>query len=212
MNSLMSPERSPRLFRAEEGDLPLRNGYFSELIQSIFLRDLDTECKPVMFTSPSPGAGVSFTCSCIVTDLAAIGHKVLLADAQTLVRLARRPAEESLLKAERIDMTRLWVLGQRQMGTRVMDERFTPSSVSSVLAALCDEFTHIVIDAPALSASDDAITLAAAVYGTVFVAHRDRTARKEMVQARQQFVSLGGRVLGTIFNARSTDAVGGPDA
>jgi Mrp family chromosome partitioning ATPase len=212
LNSLMSPERSPRLVCAEEGDLPLRNGYFSELIQSIFLRDLDTECRPVMFTSPSPGAGVSFTCSYIVTDLAGIGHKVLLADAQTLVRLARRPAEESLMKAERIDITRLWVLGQRQMGTRVMDERFTPSSVSSVLAALRDEFTHIVIDAPALSASDDAITLAAAVHGTIFVAHRDRTARKEIVHARQQFISLGGRVLGTIFNARSTDAVGGPEA
>ncbi len=212
MNFLLSPERSPRLFRAEEGDLTLRNAYFSQLIQSIFLRDVDAECKPVMFTSPTSGAGVTFTCSYIVTDLASLGHKVLLADAQTIVRLTRRPAEESLMKAERIDMSRLWVLGQRQMGTRVMDERFAPSSVSSVLAALCDEFTHIVIDAPALSASDDAITLAAAVHGTIFVAHRDRTGKKEIVQARQQFVSLGGRVLGTIFNARSTNAIGGPDA
>lgn len=147
---------------------------------------------------------MSFTSSYVATELETLGGRVLLADAQALVNLARRPAQDFVKLAERVDLSRLWVLGMKQVSTRSSEDRSSVSSVISVLAALRHEFTYIVIDAPALSASADAITLATAVYGTVFVAQAGRTAMNEVVRARQKFVSLGGRVLGSVYNAKST--------
>ena len=53
-----------------------------------------------------------------------------------------------------------------------------------------------------MSVSDDALELAAAVHGTVLIAQAGATAKQEIVKAHQNFVSLGGRVLGSIYNAR----------
>jgi Mrp family chromosome partitioning ATPase len=207
--SLFSADRSPRLWQAEESLPPLPYTYFSELLQSIFLHDHDSECKPVMFTSPTSGAGVSFICSYIGTDLVRLGYKVLLAEAQTLVRLSRMPLDEVVTKAERIDMSRLWVLGHKQIEKDVINERVAGSSVSSVVNSLREGFTHVIVDAPALSASDEALTLATAVHGIILVAQQKGTGKKEIVRAHQRFASLGGRVLGTIYNARSTDTLEG---
>ena len=210
--SVYSPERAPRLLHAEEGHLPFRRSYFSELIQGLFLRDIDPECRPMMFTSPNPGAGVSFTCSYIATELASLGCKVLLLDAQAVSRLARRPAEEAVKQAERVELSRLWVLGARQLTVRPVDERVPSSSIGGVLTALREEFAHILIDAPALSVSEDAMNLAAAVYGTVLIAQNGATAKEEIVHARNKFVSLGGRVLGAIYNGRPNSSSGSAQA
>jgi Mrp family chromosome partitioning ATPase len=207
--SLFSADRAPRLWQAEECLSPLPYTYFSELLQSIFLHDLDSECKPVMLTSPTSGAGVSFICSYIGTDLVRLGYKVLLAEAQTLLRLTHTPPDEVIAKAERIDMSRLWVLGHKQIEKQVINERAARSSISSVVNSLREGFTHIIVDAPALSASDDALTLATAVHGIILVAQQKGTAKNEIVRTHQRFASLGGRVLGTIYNARSTDTIGG---
>ena len=165
-----------------------------------------------MFTSPDSGAGVSFVSSYVATELAGLGGRVLLAEAQTLIGLARRPAHEVLKGPERVDLSRLWVLGPKQASLRLAEERTPVSSVASVLAALGGEFTQIVIDAPARSASDDAIALATAVHGTVFVAQAGRTAKSDIERARAMFNSLGGRVLGSIYNARSPESDRGVEA
>lgn len=205
--SVFSADRAPRLLYTEEAPAPVRRSYFSDLIQTVFFRDIDPECRPTMFTSTTSGAGVSFVCSSVATELAALGGKVLLADAQTLVRLARRPEKDAVNGPERIDLSRLWVLGPRQIDLRAAPDG-VPSSLTTVLTALRDEFTHIIVDAPALSSSEDAIILAAVVYGTIFVAQSGSTGTQEIAQARQKFISLGGRVLGSVYNGRSVDAAG----
>ncbi len=203
--SVFPSERSPRLLHTEETLAPLRRTYFSDLIETLFHQDLDPECRPILFTSTTTGAGVSFACSSIATELASLGGKVLLADAQTLVRLARRPGRDAVTQSRHIDSSRLWVLGPGQMEA---GDQGDPSSVASVLTALREEFMHIIVDAPALSISGDAITLAAAVFGTVLVAQSGSTATQEVVRARQKFISLGGRVLGSIYNGRSAEFAG----
>ena len=89
--SVLNAERSPRLLHTEEaGSSVRRYSYFSELIETVFSREFDPRCKPILFTSPNSGAGVSFVCSFIATELASQGGKVLLADVQALLGLARR--------------------------------------------------------------------------------------------------------------------------
>jgi tyrosine-protein kinase Etk/Wzc len=185
--------------------LPPRRSYFSELIESVFLHDHDLYCRPIMFTSPDPETGVSFICSYVATELASLGRKVLLLDARTLASLAHRPTQDAAKQVEQIDLSHVWVLGPRQLGARQPEDRVAVSSLSSVMAALREEFANILVDAPALSASDDAIRLATIVYGTIFVAQAGRTGKQEIVKASRQFASLGGRVLGSIYNAKSTE-------
>ncbi len=110
-----------------------------------------------------------------------------------------------MTQSRHIDSSRLWVLGPGHMEA---GDQGDPSSVASVLTALREEFMHIIVDAPALSISGDAITLAAAVFGTVLVAQSGSTATQEVVRARQKFISLGGRVLGSIYNGRSAEFAG----
>lgn len=159
-----------------------------------------------MFVSPHPGAGVSFISSYVATELAALGGRVLLADAQGLVALTRMPVQLAVKQVERIELSRLWVLGSRQIGLPLDDERDTTSSLASIMSALRDDFPYIVIDAPALSVSDDAIKLATIVHGTVLVAQAEHTLKQEVRAACDRFTSLGGRVLGSVYNARSTGA------
>ena len=66
---------------------------------------------------------------------------------------------------------------------------------------MSEQFTHVLLDAPALSVSDDALSLAAAVRGIVLVAKVGATTKRELLQAQQQFEALGGRVLGSVYNA-----------
>jgi tyrosine-protein kinase Etk/Wzc len=200
--SVFPAERSPRLVPPEETVLPLRRSYFSELIETVFLHDHDLHCRPIMFTSPDPETGVSFICSYVATELASLGRKVLLLDAQSLASLARRPTQDAVKHVEQIDLSHLWVLGPRQLSVRLPEDRGPASSLTSVMATLREEFTNILVDAPALSVSDDAIKLATIVYGTVFVAQAGRTEKQEIVKASREFVSLGGRVLGSIYNAK----------
>lgn len=207
--SVFPAERSTGLLPTKETSLPLRRNYFSELIEMLFLHDHDLPCRAIMFTSPDPGTGVSFICSYVAAELASLGGRILLTDAQTLMSLARRPPQDAVRQAERIDFSRLWVLGPQQVSLRLPGDRSQMSSLTPVLATLREEFTNIVVDAPALSASDDAIKLATVIYGTVLVAQAGRTGKQEIVKASQKFVSLGGRVLGSIYNARTAGLIEG---
>ena len=206
---VFNAERSPRLLHAEETVSPVRRqSYFSELIETVFPRDFDPRSKPVLFTSPTPGAGGSFICSYIAAELAGQGGRILLADVQALGSLARRSVEDAGSYPERVETSRLWVLGARQAMARPLEKGGGPAATAGVLAALREEFTHILLDAPALSVSDEAMSLASAVHGTVLIAQAGATAKSDIARARDQFVSLGGRVLGSIYNARPAGMAG----
>ena len=109
--SVLNADRTPRLLQPDDAVLLQPKGsYFSELIQNVFARDYDMECKPVLFTSPRPGAGVSLVCSYVATELAGQGGRVLLAEVQALRALARRPAHDRWRpEVPRLPLLRHWI-------------------------------------------------------------------------------------------------------
>ena len=201
VSAVFSTERAPRFATAGEPPAARRTS-FSDLIQTLFHSDPRSAAKGILFTSTATGAGVSFVCSCIATELASQGDRVLLADAQTLLRLARRPVEHIFPICQRIETSTLWVLGPRQYEDRAADPHVDESSATTVLSMLSQTFNHIVVDAPSLSSSDDAVLLATAVHGTVLVVPSGSSEPQEIAQICRQFSSLGARILGSVYNAR----------
>jgi polysaccharide biosynthesis transport protein len=201
VSAVFSTERAPRFTSSAESSAPRRT-HFSDLIQALFHGDHRSAGKGVLFTSTASGAGVSFICSSIATELANHGDRVLLADAQTILRLAHRPVESVFPICQRIETSTLWVLGPRQYEDRAADPNVEETSASSVLNMLAQTFNHIVIDAPSLASSDDAILLATAVQGTVLIVQSGSAEQQEITQVCRKFSSLGGRILGSVYNAR----------
>jgi succinoglycan biosynthesis transport protein ExoP len=204
VSAVFSTERAPRFTSPGEPFAPRRT-YFSDLIQTLFHGDPRSAGKGVMFTSTASGAGVSFICSSIATELANQGDRVLLADAETILRLARRPVESIFPICQRIETTTLWVLGPRQYEDRAADPNVDETSATTVLSMLSQTFNHIVIDAPSLASADDAILLGAAVQGTVLVVQSGSAEQQEIAQVCRKFSSLGARILGSVYNARPTN-------
>jgi Mrp family chromosome partitioning ATPase len=205
LSAAFTAERAQR-FPSQVDHTAPRRTYFSDLIQTLFNGDQRSAGKGILFTSTTSGAGVSFVCSSIATELANQGDRVLLADAQTILRLARRPVESIFPICQRIETSTLWVLGPKQYRDTTVDSHVEESSATAVLALLAQTFTHVVIDAPALSLSDDAMLLATAVHGTVLVVQSGGAGPQEVSRICRQFSSLGARVLGSVYNARSNNA------
>jgi succinoglycan biosynthesis transport protein ExoP len=204
VSAVFSTERAPRFTSPGEPVAP-RRSYFSDLIQTLFLSDPRSSARGILFTSTTAGAGVSFICSSIATELANQGDRVLLADAQTILRLARCPVESIFPICQRIETSTLWVLGPKQYEDRAPDPHVDVISASAVLSMLSQTFNHIVIDAPSLSTADDAILLATAVHGTVLVVPSGSSEPQEIARICREFSSLGARIFGSVYNARPTD-------
>jgi hypothetical protein len=181
VSAVFSTERAPRFTSPGEPVAPRRT-YFTDLIQTLFLSD-----------------------GSIATELANQGDRVLLADAQTILRLARCPVESIFPICQRIETSTLWVLGPKQYEDRAPDPHVDEISASAVLSMLSQTFNHIVIDAPSLSTADDAILLATAVHGTVLVVPSGSSEPQEIARICREFSSLGARIFGSVYNARPTD-------
>ena len=159
------------------------------------------ECRPTMITSVTADAGVSFLCTYIATELANLGHRVLLADARALIQMTRMSTSAAVALAEPVEPGRLWVLGSKQSGKPLVESTQTRVSVAALLGACRQTFTHVIIDAPSLETNEEAISLATSVYGTILAVQCD-TRKRAIIEARDHITSLGGRVLGSIFNGR----------
>lgn len=199
--STLPAERLPRLQTPVEAVEPVRRSYFYDLIRIAFPKQPDPLAGTSMFVAPHSGCGVSFLCSHIATELAQ-GNRVLLADASTLVALTHQDIDNTSQICERVEPGRVWVLGQQQLAKFKGDARVAHSSIAALLDDLKEEFSAIIIDAPALSDSDAALVLSTAVYGTILVAQAGHTSKRQIVDAHRRISTLGGRVLGSIYNSR----------
>jgi len=177
--------------------------FFAGLIRATFvIRDLSTAAT-VLFTAPYSGCGVSYVCSCIAAELAGEGGKVLLADAAVILKLADQNAERhrAVALCEQVAPGGAWVLGSHQARAEMSHPQMARQAPEVILDALAQEFTHIVIDAPAISVSDVALRLATCVDGSILVAEAGRTEKRQMQALHRKFISLGARVFGSVYNA-----------
>jgi Mrp family chromosome partitioning ATPase len=177
----------------------MKPSHLSSLIESIFGRSENPSRGTVVLTATEPKAGVSWMASAVAAELAAAGRKVLLADASVVAALADPEMAVSL--CDRVGSGRIFVLGAEQVARAKAKLSHAPGNGASVLRALEEEFPHIILDAPAFSQSDVALRLAPLVSGSILVVREGKTEQRGLVKACQMLTSLGGCVLGCIYNA-----------
>lgn len=180
---------------------PAQQSYFSGLIAQLFDRSRRSLRTAVMFTSPHRKAGVSFICTGIAAELASRGEKVLLVDAHALLAVRTFSPRSVTALCKKVGPHHLWVLSMEETVGWSIDPKGRSSTVGALLRELERDFPYLLIDAPALSVAPDANLLATSVYGTVIVARTNQTREEQLKRTCQTLTTLGGRVLGSVFNA-----------
>ena len=199
-SALLLSERHTRPSMAEGAIVPAGPSFFSNLVRSVFLGRAEKTGFTVLLTAPERGCGVSFASSCIVAELASHGGNILLADAQVFSSIAE--PELAFTSCRRVGPGSVWVLGHHQVPNVTVISPHALISPVAVLKALRPEFSHIVIDTPALSVSDLALVLATSVEGVVLVAKAGKTETRAVANSYERLVSLGAHVYGSVYNAR----------
>ena len=175
---------------------------FTGLIAATFDKSRKQLRTSIMVTSATGKAGVSFVCSGIAAELSVRDAKVLLVDAHALLTVASLAPRSVSALCRRVGSHPVWVLGKEELSELSGSHQQTGRlSVRAVLHELEQEFTYVVIDAPAMSMSTDASILSTSVFGTILLARRGRTGRAEVKDAYKTLTHFGGCVLGTVFNA-----------
>jgi Mrp family chromosome partitioning ATPase len=154
--------------------------------------------KSILITAAEPQAGVSWMATAVATELAASGRKVLLVDAEAIASLPT--PEATLSRCHRIGSGRIWVLGQKQMAGAAISQP-KQDQLEENLYELLEVYPHVVIDAPSLSVSDVALRFAPLVAGSVLVVREGKTETRDLVKACEKFSTLGGSILGCVYNA-----------
>jgi polysaccharide biosynthesis transport protein len=174
----------------------------SGLIAELFDRSRRHARTSVMVTSPHRKAGVSFICSYIAAELASRGAKVLLVDAHALLDVRTLSSRSVTSLCRQVGPHYLWVLGKEETaGLRGGESKGRSSAIGILLHELERDFPYLLIDAPALSAGPDCELFATSVYGTVIVTRTNQTQVAELQKTYKALTALGGRVLGSVFNA-----------
>jgi Mrp family chromosome partitioning ATPase len=186
------------------GELPgarTQRSCFSGLIEELFDQSQRSGPTAVMLTSPRRKAGVSFICSNIAVELALQGESVVLIDAHALLAVREFTPQSATGLCRRVGPADLWVLGMEDVqGRSTNRQTFTGSDVNTKLRELERAFTHVLVDAPALSVGKDANILASSVRGTLMVARAIQTSDAELRKACRVLRAAGGLVLGSVFN------------
>ena len=165
------------------------SGAFDSLLYNLFQppRSKTLNSVVIAFTSASRGEGVT----------------------HVVCSLSQAMRRKSMPRAIQVDMD--WLKSQSsptarptssanvQLGSGWKSSWELPGSL---LQQLRSRFQYVAIDCPALSASNDVLSLAKLVDGIVLVVEAQRTSKSQIRNAERQIEAAGGRVLGSILNKR----------
>jgi tyrosine-protein kinase len=219
---------------ADEGRIPVitgegPNGHQAEAYRhvqtSMQFMDADRKTKVVVVTSSVPEEGKSITSCNLALSIAESGRKVLLIDADL-----RRPQAAGYLGVPSGAGLTSVLVGQAQLDDVIQSWGDTSLSVlasgpvppnpsklvgSNHMRQLLDElrtrFDMVIIDTPPVLPVADAIVLAAAGDGAVFVVRHGRTRRDQVAKATAALRRAEVDMLGLILNMaprRSQDSYG----
>ncbi len=172
----------------------------------------------VVFTAVEHGDGCSWVCARAGEALAAQAEgKVCLVDANVHCPMLHRYfgldqgsglVEAIMKKGPVLNFTQpvrggnLWLLSGSSLpagtaGVMSHDRLKVP------LEALCTEFTYILVDAPPVNESDDAVTLGRLSNGVVLVIAANSTRRDAARRAKSVLQAAQVNVLGVVLNKRT---------
>lgn len=170
------------------------------------------KCFVAAFTSAESGAGVSYVAQSFGVELARkIGKRTLIADARRLARLNMLQFSTVEQHCFPTNVANLWSLPPEEETVDVSggDDMSLQTHHGSDLAisfsnlqTLRFAFDYVLLDCPALDASDEATFLAPETDGVMIVVEADRTRREQIQNARHAIESANADLLGFVLNKR----------
>ena len=227
---LRAAEKDLELFRTDLVSKPAGNGHdhgrspnrvrgeILKLINRLFLTGAPTPCRTVVFAGVEHGDGCSWVCARAGEALAAHAYgKVCLVDANFDSPMLHRyfgietqsqPAEAIVQQgpvlnfAQPLNGGNLWLLSGSALppGPSGM---MSQERLKAPFEALGAEFTHVIVDAPPVNESDDALTLGRIADGVVLVLAAHSTHREAARRAISTLAEANVRVLGAVLNKRT---------
>lgn len=187
--------------------------FYLELIRTVF-QAVDDEGKLrnriVVFTSSSPGEGVTYVVNTLAKEIATRTQKrVLAVDSWGLQNIR---AADPLQVAEQCSETQMdnlltlpapagGLVGYRRPSQTSLWHA-DPEYRSSCIKALRWNFDYVLIDCQSLKVSADATVLAPIVDGVAVVVEAGRTRRDQIHRTRSLLEQTGGSFLGFVLNQR----------
>jgi capsular exopolysaccharide synthesis family protein len=194
---------------------PMAESYRA-LRTSLLLSNLGAPPKVIMITSALPQEGKSTTSINVAVVLAQKGVRVLLIDADL-----RRPSiHKTLGMAPRSGLSNVLTgsttLEQAITRTTILPELFilpagTPppnpaellasAQMRGMLAQLCEQYDHIVIDTPPSLSVTDAVVLSPRADAVVLVIRAGQTRKQDLLRSRNILAQVNAKVVGVLLNA-----------
>jgi len=195
--------------------------YYS-LRTSLQFSTADGVPRTLVVTSARPAEGKTTTCLAIAQNLARVGAKVLLVDADL-----RNPSLHRLIAAENSrglssilsgaatvadaiqpsENPNLWIIPCGPLPPNPA-ELLGGSRVEAFLAEAQKKFDVVVIDAPPVLGLADAPVLASQAEGTIFVVESRSTRRGQARGALRRLTMANARVLGAVLTKLNVRTVG----
>lgn len=174
------------------------------------------KCFAVAFTSYLPEEGVSYVTQSFGIEISKrTGKRTLIANAERLSQINIMQYNRVAQYCFRTDVRNLWSLpAEDERGEEIFEEESssdmymqtyesTPMETAfNNLQTLRFAFDYILLDCPALSASDAASFLAPETDGVMVVVEADSTKREQILNAKQTIERADGNLLGFILNKR----------
>ena len=151
-----------------------------------------------VFTADTPGEGVTYVTNAVARELAAVsGRRVLIAATSSIGNFEPAPNHELNDPVIREGN------GVFRLRPPVTENRASRAKRFQLLAQLEELFPFVLVDAPALSASAEALEFGGRSRGLVLVAAAGK-ARKNRLQLTKRMIDIAGiPVLGCALNRRT---------
>ena len=191
----------------------------ARLVQRLFLSAATNEQpKVVAFSAVDRQAGCSWVCAKVAELLATLTqnlvcivdgnflhpslHERFGTDASPGLADAMRQAHQIEQFVARTPTNRLWIMpaGSSQVASTGFVD---PSRMRTRLSELREEFDFVLVDAPAMSVSSDAVVLGSLVEGVVLVIASNATRRDAARTAKQVLEDAEIPILGAVLNKRT---------
>ena len=182
---------------------------------AVFFGVTQNQARTLLITSPDPHDGKSTVASNLAITMAQAGQKTLIIDADL-----RKPTQHSIFEIESSDKG----LSNLIAGAMDVEDAILPGPTSNldiltcgikipnpaevlnsdafarVLRELVERYDRVIIDSPPVGLVSDGQILSALCDVTILVLRAETSTRRRGQQARDNILSVGGRILGAVVN------------
>ena len=206
-----SASSNPTVFAAKEAYRTIRTNLMFSLAKK--------GCRTILFTSSVQGEGKTTTAANVAFSLARSNKKVLLVDLDLrrprVHRLVKKPNSPGLTNilsgfstveeaCHRKVFPNLDVICAGTLSPNP-SELVASEGMAELLKKMQPEYDFIILDTPPVNVVSDALTLVDHIDGIILIVRPNFTPRKEVQKAIEQIRFVGGKILGVVANAVTTE-------